>query len=346
MSVTVYNRRHFLHALASALSGTMTNARANGPGREEVIEGAKSESGLIWYDHYDADAARSILTNFQRAHPFVKKVEFVDVPSAQKTAKVVQESMAGGPTADVLLHGASVTQSLYQRGFLLESDWAALGVATSPVLTPTAYMIVATTAPYAALCNTNLVKGTDIPQTWSDMADAKWQGRTGHWMRAAFFVDIIPAIGESASRDLVKRLAALRPRLFDGQFPLAEAVGSGEIALAITAYDSAVRMVEKSAPVKLVLIDPTPVPLIVGSVLKYGKNPNTARLFLAWLGRPEGAIMFEKYTKRGNYFVNGTEISKVLKGHKLSYYTAAELIAQASKLNALETEFSRALTGR
>ncbi|MFZ2069555.1 MAG: ABC transporter substrate-binding protein [Xanthobacteraceae bacterium] len=348
MSVTVYNRRHFLHTLAaaSALSGTMTNARANGPGREEVIEGAKSESGLIWYDHYDADAARSILTNFQRAYPFVKKVEFVDVPSAQKTAKVVQESMAGGPTADVLLHGASVTQSLYQRGFLLESDWAALGVATSPVLTPSAYMIVATTAPYAALCNTNLVKGADIPQTWNDMADARWKGRTGHWMRAAFFVDIIPAIGESASRDLVKRLAALRPRMFDGQFPLAEAVGSGEIALAITAYDSAVRMVEKSAPVKLVLIDPTPVPLIVGSVLKYGKNPNTARLFLAWLGRPEGAIMFEKYTKRGNYFVNGTEISKVLKGHMLSYYTAAESIAQASKLNALETEFSRTLTGR
>lgn len=252
MSVTVYNRRYVLHALAAAtvLSKTQTEARATGPGRQAVIEAAKSESGLVWYDHYDAGAARSILANFQRAYPFVKKVDFVDVPSAQKTAKIVQESMAGGPTADVLLHGAAVTQSLYQRGFLLESDWAALGVATSPVLVPTAYMIVATTAPYAALCNTNLVKGADIPQSWNDMADSKWKGRTGHWMRAAFFVDIIPAIGESASRDLVKRLAALRPRLFDGQFPLADAVGSGEIALAITAYDSAVRMVEKSTPRK------------------------------------------------------------------------------------------------
>jgi hypothetical protein len=56
--------------------------------------------------------------------------------------------------------------------------------------------------------------------------------------------------------------------------------------------------------------------------------------------------MFEKFTKRGNYLVEGTEISKVLKGHKLSYYTAAESIAQAGKLNALETEFSRALAGR
>ena len=344
LSGCVYNRRQFLHALAAATAVTSTDARATGPGREEVIAAAKSESGLIWYDHYDAGAARAILANFQRTYPFVKKAEFVDVPSAQKTAKIVQESMAGGPTADVLLHGAAVTQSLYQRGFLLETDWAAMGVATSPALTPTAYMIMATAAPYAALCNTNLVK--DVPRSWNDMVDPNWKGRTGHWMRAAFFVDIIPAIGENASRDLVRRLADLQPRLFDGQFPLAEAVGSGEIALAITAYDAAVRMVEKSAPVKLSVIDPTPVPLIMGSVLKYGKNPNTARLFLAWLGRPEGAIMFEKFTKRGNYFVEGTEIAKVLKGHKVSYYTAAQSIAQAGKLNALETEFSRTLSGR
>ena len=346
MSGCVYDRRRFLHALAAAAAVRGADARAAGPAREDVIAAAKSESGLIWYDHYDAGAAQSILANFQRSFPFVKKVEFVDVPSAQKTAKIVQESMAGGPTADVLLHGAAVTQSLHERGFLLETDWAALGVQTGPALTPTAYMIMATAAPYAALCNTNLVKDADLPHSWDDMADPKWKGRTGHWMRAAFFVDIIPAIGENASRGLVRRLADLQPRLFDGQFPLAEAVGSGEIALAITAYDAAARMVEKSAPVKLLVIDPTPIPLIMGSVLKYGKNPNTARLFLAWLGRPEGAIMFEKFTKRGNYFVEGTHIAKVLKGRKVSYYTAAQSIAQADKLNALETEFSRTLSGR
>jgi len=66
LSVTVYNRRHFLHALAaaSAFGRTLTDARANAPSREAVIEAAKSESGLIWYDHYDAGAARSILAKF------------------------------------------------------------------------------------------------------------------------------------------------------------------------------------------------------------------------------------------------------------------------------------------
>ena len=349
MALTFRHRREFLQMLAgaAAATGMMTEPKpAGAASRDQVIEAAKAESGLIWYDHYDSNAAQGILSNFQQVYPFVKKVEFVDVPSAQKTAKIVQESTAGGPTADVLLHGAAVTQSLFDRGLLLETDWAALGVVPSPVLTPTPYMIVATTAPYAALCNTDLVKGADIPQNWDDMVNPKWKGHTGHWMRAAFFIDMIPAIGEQGARDLAAKLAALQPRLFDGQFPLAEAVGSGELALAITAYNSAVRMVEKGAPVKLIILDPTPVPLITGSVLKYGKNPNTARLFLAWLGTPDGAILFEKMTKRGNYFVAGTQISTVLKGHKLSYFTAAQSIAEAKKLNALETEFSRKIAGR
>ena len=120
----------------------------------------------------------------------------------------------------------------------------------------------------------------------------------------------------------MRRLAALQPRLFEGQFPLTQAVGSGEISLAVTSYDSAVLVVEKGAPVKLAGLDPTPLSLICGGVLKYGKNPNTARLFLSWLATTEGAITFEKMTKRGNFFVAGTETAKLLKDRKLSFFTA------------------------
>ena len=348
MAAMFRDRRRFLQGVAAA-AGSLAAPRGAGAGaasRDAVIEAAKAEGGLVWYDHYDRAAAEGIFAGFQRAYPLVKKAEFVDVPSAQKTAKIVQESMAGGPTTDVLLHGAAVTQSLFDRGLLLETDWAALGVAISPVITPTSYMTVATTAPYVVLYNTDLVKTADVPQSWNDVFDPKWQGRTGHWMRAAFFVDMLPAVGEDGARDLVNRLAKLAPRLFDGQFPLAEAVGSGEISLAVTAYDSCVRMVEKGAPVKFVVLDPTPLPLITGSILKYGRNPNTARLFLAWLATTDGAITFETMTKRGNYFVAGTQTAKLLAGRQLSFLSAEQSIAQAKSLNALETEFSRRLAGR
>jgi iron(III) transport system substrate-binding protein len=349
MTAARYERRLVLQMLAAAAAnagGLAVSTHAGAATGEAVIAAAKGESGLVWYDHYDRAAAEGTLAAFQRAYPFVKKTEFVDVPSAQKTAKIIQESMAGGPTADVLLNEASVQQSLFDRGLLLETDWAALGVATSPVMTPTPYMILALTPPYVVLYNTDLVKEADVPRSWDDTVDPKWKGHTGQWMRAAMFVNLLPAMGEAKARDLVVRLAALQPRLFDGQFPLSQAVGSGEISFAVTAYDSAVRIVEKGAPVKIVGLDPTPIGMISAGVLKYGRNPNTARLFLSWLATPEGAITFETMTKRGNYFVAGTETSKLLKDRKLSYFTPEQSIAQSKKLNALEVEFSRKLAGR
>jgi iron(III) transport system substrate-binding protein len=349
MAANLYERRQFLQVMAAAATsagGLTVPTLASAASRDEVIEGAKGESGLVWYDHYDHKASEALLAAFQRTYPFVKKVQYVDVPSAQKTARIIQESMAGGPTADVLLNDAAVQQSLHKRGLLLESDWKALGVKASPVTTPTSYMVAELTPPYVILYNTNLVKEADVPHSWEEAFAPKWKGHTGHWMRAAFFVGLVPALGEEKARDLVRQLAALKPRMFDGQFPLAQAVGSGEISLAVTAYDSAVRVMAKGAPVKLVSISPTPFGIICGSALKYGRNPNTARLFIAWLASPEGAITFEKLTKRGNYFVDGTQTHKLLQDRKLSYFTPKQSIEESKKLNALEAEFSRELAGR
>ncbi len=199
-------RRLFLQMLAATAAsagGLAVPAFAGAATREAVIEAAKGESGLVWYDHYDRAASEAILAAFRRAYPFVKQAEFVDVPSAQKTAKIIQESMAGGPTADVLLNGcggaAIAVRSRLGAGNGLG---ARSGVATSPVMTPTPYMILALTPPYVVLYNTDLVKEADVPHSWDDAFDPKWKGHTGHWMRAAFFVDLLPAIGEDEVREI------------------------------------------------------------------------------------------------------------------------------------------------
>lgn len=336
------NRRSFIRGLAASGLAFATPARA--ATREEIIEAASREAGLIWYDHYDRDATDEVLAAFRKTYPFVKKTEFVSVPSAQKTARIIQESTAGGPTTDILLNDASIVKLLRDRGFVLDTEAAALGV--TPALAPTPYLVSALTPPYVILYNTNLAKDDEVPRTWEDAVDAKWKGRTGHWMRAAAFVNLSSMVGDAKARELLEKLAALKPRLFEGLFPLSQAVGSGEIAMAITAYDSAIRIVEKGAPVKIASMEPTAMGMISGAVMKFGKSPNTARLFIAWLASTEGAITFESATKRGNAFVPGTETAKLLAGRKLAYHTAEQSIANSKQNNALEVEFSRKLAGR
>ena len=336
------DRRTFMRGAAA--SCLVVAAPAHAAPREDIIEAARREEGLLWYDHYDRDAIEQVLAAFRKKYPFVKKTEFVSVPSAQKTARIIQESTAGGPTTDILLNDPAIVKLLRDRGFVLDTESAALGVA--PSLAPTPYLVSALTPPYVILYNTSLVKDDEIPRTWEDAVDAKWKGRTGHWMRAAAFVNLSSMVGDVKARELLEKLAALKPRLFEGLFPLSQAVGSGEIAMAITAYDSAIRIVEKGAPVKIASMEPTAMGMISGAVMKFGKNPSTARLFIAWLASSEGAIAFENATKRGNAFVEGTQTAKLLQGRKLAFHTAEQSIANSKQNNALEVEFSRKLAGR
>ena len=61
---------------------------------------------------------------------------------------------------------------------------------------------------------------------------------------------------------------------------------------------------------------PTPLSLTYGAIVKFGKNPNVAKLFLSWLNTAEGALTFEKITERGNYLVACTKSAELVKGLK------------------------------
>ena len=139
MAANSYPRRQVLQMLAATAANAGGLAAAKAATREAVIEAAKAESGLVWYDHYDGGAAEGVLDAFRRAHSFVKKVEFIDVPSAQKTAKVIQESTAGGPTADVLLNGTSVQNPCSIAAFCWRPTgprWALRSRRSSPRVPP------------------------------------------------------------------------------------------------------------------------------------------------------------------------------------------------------------------
>ncbi len=341
------NRRRFLATAAIAGSATLglrlpAGAAVNGL----AAEAAKEEKPLSWYDHYDPKEVHILFDAFQKQYPFLKTPEFIDVPSAQKTARIIQESMAGGPTSDILFLEPSGLQQLADRGLIREVDWKQFGVDATTMTGPTPNMALVTTAIFVALTNKNLVNDADAPATWDAAFDSRWAGRTGHWTRASEFMQLIPAYGEDKVRDLVRKLTALKPRMFDGLFPLAQAVGSGEIATCVTAYDSAVRVIESGAPVRMTRLDVSPASLLYGSVLKFGANPNTAKLFISWLATTDGALTFEKATRRGNYLIDQSETAKFLRGGRVSYLKPDILIKESARFAKMETDFNRMLEGR
>jgi iron(III) transport system substrate-binding protein len=343
------DRRHVVHGLAAAggLCLVGGNTAWSAETLKGVIEGAKKEGAILWYEAFSRAEGEVVLKAFQKRYPFVKKLDYAEVPASQKQARFVQESLAGGPTTDVLLSSSAGLQNFAKRGLLIESDWKGLGVAVSEVKTPNPYLIHYTTAVFVGIYNPTRVSEADAPKNWDDFVSPKFKGRVGTWSRPPAFVVLSSAWGADKVRDYVRKLAALGPRLYQGTYPLAQAVGAGEVDVGVVGtYDASMRILHKGAPLKMVPLDPTPLSLLYGSVAKYGKNHNTAKLFVMWMASKEGALVFEKVTHRGNHLVPETNTAKVVAGRHLAFFKPGEEVVHAQQINSLERELAMILQRR
>jgi len=313
---------------------------------DEVKAGATKEGKVVWYDSLPRAEGDAILAEFQKAFPFVKSVEYLEVPGAAKTARITQESRAGGPTADVTLDGPASGMRHAASGFLLPVDWKALGIEGSKDRTPNEYLIAITTPLFGILYNTDKVKEADAPKTYEELLDAKWSGRVGTWSRAIGFVILAADWGEPKTVDYVTKFSALKPKLYRSTYAAAQSVGAGEVDIIFGIHHTAVPTIEKGAPVKWRFLEPVPVGPLYGVLLKHGRNPNAGKLLLAWLGTKEGALAYEKVAKRGNPFIPETETSKMLKGRKISSFDPKTEVEKAQWYNDLEARFGRMLAGR
>jgi iron(III) transport system substrate-binding protein len=344
-----HGRRSVMKGLAAAgglaLIGSSTARSAET--LDAAIEGAKKEGGLVWYEAFSREEGEIILKAFQSRYPFVRKFDYTEVPASQKQARFVQESLAGGPTTDIFLSSSAGLQEFVNQKLLLEADWKGLGVDVNDVRTPNAFLHHYTTAAYVGLYNSARISEAEAPKTWDDLIQPKWRGRVGTWSRPPGFVVLSSAWGQDKVRDYVRKLAALQPRLYAGTYPLAQAVGAGEVDLGVVgSYDATMRILQKGAPLKMIYLDPMPLSLLYGSIARYGKNPNTAKLFVMWMGSAEGALAFEKVTFRGNHLVPETNTAKIVAGRNLTFFKPGEEVARAAELNKFENELATILQRR
>jgi iron(III) transport system substrate-binding protein len=330
-------------ALAAMLLGA---ASAAAQSLDEVKAAAAKEGKVVWYDSLPRAEGDAILAEFQKAFPFIKATEYLEVPGAAKTARITQESRAGGPTADVTLDGPASGMRHADSGFLLPVDWKALGVEMSKERTPNEYLIAVTSPLFGVLYNTNKVKEEEVPKTYEQLVDAKWSGRIGTWSRAIGFVILAADWGEDKTTDLVKKFSALKPKLYRSTYAAAQSVGAGEVDIIFGIHHTAIPTIEKGAPVKWVFLEPVPVGPLYGVLLKHGRNPNAGKLLLAWLGSTEGALAYEKVAKRGNPFIPATNTAKMLQGRKISMFDVKTEVEKAQWYNDLEASYGRMLQGR
>lgn len=287
----------------------------------ELVAAAEKESGsLIWYDSSPADQANEILSDFRKEYPFVKEAKHVVLRAGDVGSRVAQESQAGSSTADVVTVDAATLGQLNERKLLTDIDWTANGAPEE--VAPNDTMIVSGASVFVFLYNTDEVSKGDAPKTWDDIVDPKWEGEAGTWEKPYAFAELVPALGGDKATEYHDNFTALKPSKYQSTFPLAQAVGAGEVNVGVGIHHAAQPAMTAGSPIGVSIPDPTPITLIYSSVPTKSKNSKTGELFATWLTTQKGATSYDEATQRGNVLLPGTDAHDMVEGRELSDFAA------------------------
>jgi iron(III) transport system substrate-binding protein len=281
-----------------------------------TFDAAKKQGNFSYFGVYPADQMKPILDAFKADTGI--SIDYVRLPGPTMFQRVTTEFAAKKLEADLV----DVTDLGWVQQFIQ------LGIYTVPHKVPSFADIAPATRDdqgrwYSILrpvttigVNLSRVEAADVPKSWKDLLNPKFQGALG-------LADINgggPFIAwswlkEKIDPDYWKKLAALKPRIYPSVLPLATDLARGDVAVGIGAFAEQVIAQEKAgAPLKIVFpAEGLTVFPAAGGVVSTAKHPQAAALFLDWATSRRGGNVI---ARGGAYPANLKSNNPELLGYK------------------------------
>jgi iron(III) transport system substrate-binding protein len=153
--------------------------------------------------------------------------------------RVLQESRAGRFTVDVIETNGPELESLHREQVLQRVTSPHHADLIEPAIRPHGEWVGTRLNVFVQAYNTNLVKKEDLPKTWEDLLDRKWNGKLGiehedqDWLAGTF-----AEIGQERAMTVFGGIVAANGMsVRKGHTLLTQLVASGEVPLALTVYN-------------------------------------------------------------------------------------------------------------
>ena len=271
-----------------------------GPDRQRILEeGARKEGKVTIYSGMIVDQAlRPMIDSFMKKYPYIK-AEFWRADSNKIVQKLLAEARAKAITGDVG-ESTSLSEPLIKAGVVVPFKSPQLDVYPKDYTDPKNLWGATRFSYFGIAYNTKAVAAADVPKSYDDLLDPKWQGkiawRDGSDTGSSLFVtNILMLMGEQKGEEYLKKLATQNIVNFTGSArTLVNRVIEGEYPLALNIFlHHPVISAQKGAPVAALPLEP--VPSLNGTVLfiKGSKNPHAAMLLIDFMLSEEGQKTFE-----------------------------------------------------
>ena len=241
--------------LAALLAASLVSA---------IAEKAPEEytGSLTIYSPHDADPLNAGVAAFEAKYPNVK-VEVVADGTGNLLNRIAAESAA--PMADVLWGGGADSLAAYKTYFQAYTP-SCIDLIDPSLVDAEGYWIGESPLPMVFLVNTDLVAEEEIPKTWKDLADPKWEGKIAFANPAssgsAFtqLCTILMTYGEEADDykagwDLVRQMKN-NLVIQSGSSGAHKNVDSGEYPIGVTLEKAAIQYDHDSETAHLTIVYP------------------------------------------------------------------------------------------
>ena len=277
------------------LMGLSPETASGGSLRDEMIAKAKKEGQFVIAGS-NALEFRDDLKGFKKRYPFIT-IRALGGNTGDTINRVSAEAKAGRLSIDLPATSNDGLELLAKANLLTKVNFPHLENFAAGTQPKHELYIKAFLNPRVqGVYNTNLVSPKDVPKTWEEMTDPKWNGKT-MLSRSSEEMPLSLAItwgknGKLAwkrSFDFFTKLAKQKPMIGRGYRGGIKRVAAGEVPMFwFGVVGPASRMYFKRAPIGLVAFPPFFGTFRSFGILKGAKHPAASWLFIDYLTSPEG----------------------------------------------------------
>ena len=192
------------------------------------------------------------------------------------------------------------------------------------LVSPNSTAVIGYTAPRSLAYNSQKVRKDDLPRSYQDLLNPKWQGKIGIDTDVKEWIILAQEWGLEKTTQFLDKLGDANPKFHTNNTVLAQMVAAGEILLApgIIRRIAVTEFKGGGAPVDWAALDPmVPVDLLLQGAMAHAPHPNAAQLFMYWmLGSPEWLRGMDKCGGYGNSMIPGNPQQKALGDAKAVYF--------------------------
>lgn len=257
-----------------------------------LADAARKEGEVTWYvgsiDNRNAEATAKAFTA-----KYGIKVNVVRAASQiifQRLSQDLSQKVAGADVFSSVDIGNFIT--LKEKKALLKYQTETESELLEPFqnLDPEKFFHATVASVIVIAYNTDKVKGADIPRTWQDLLDPKWNGKLalGHPGFSGFAGSWAAQMLKLYGKSYFERLEKVRPLVSRSLQDAVGLLGSGERLVSAIPIAPIIESADKGNP--LAIEYPSDGAIFVATpsaVLANAPHPNAAKLFLEFLQGPE-----------------------------------------------------------